>query len=701
MINKLLSRAKLFLSKKNLIEIKRFIIVGSIAFFIDLGTYYILSIFLSIFLSKFFSFIIASGFTYLCNKNWTFKHQDSDNSLIKFIIFYIISGNLNSTINSISLYLIKDKFFSFILATGFTMIFNFLGLKFFIFKKIKIKENNMDIYYEDKYEKFVLLTTIITVFFIRILSMQMIQDGGDAFAAWGVSKLLLYGHSYYFSHITARFGMIIPAVIFQILFGSHPLVYYIAPILASIISSYFLFKITLIISKSSKLSFFVTAFFSIFPEIVVASSQLKPEIFSTAYVLISFYFLLKFLNNQKNKYIVFSSIFMFLSYMSKIDNLFFVPGFVLIIFLKSSKKLKYSFIFLSILISLILIETVLYSIFTPYTFGQIQIIMNTHLAPSNFDLKELTSIFDLFKRYEYLMTFWKIILVLFIFSTIFIILNKETRKKYSLFLLPVLSFYFFITFTIKSLNPIKLAIPFEQRYLTVTASFVIIFVFIFIKELFILIKPKLVTFSTKLKNHVKDDNIISRRFYVISAILIFLVFSFGFTKNYLSYYPENERNFSKLHPLYIISNYYKTANYAYSNGIPVVFKKEIAERFRKVVLPIQELISKGYTLEQALKMTNTSKTIYEAALARYNSGDFKPPYLFIYCFIDIDNLFSNGKFKYPEMKRIKIGNEEIGIVIFEKFLNNLKLEKNKNQRVLLLKSSLFRMYWEVLDNILE
>ena len=111
MINKLLSRAKLFLSKKNLIEIKRFIIVGSIAFFIDLGTYYILSIFLSIFLSKFFSFIIASGFTYLCNKNWTFKHQDSDNSLIKFIIFYIISGNLNSTINSISLYLIKDKFF--------------------------------------------------------------------------------------------------------------------------------------------------------------------------------------------------------------------------------------------------------------------------------------------------------------------------------------------------------------------------------------------------------------------------------------------------------------------------------------------------------------------------------------------------------------------------------------------------------------
>ena len=167
MINKLLSRVKLFLSKKNLIEIKRFIIVGSIAFFIDLGTYYILSIFLSIFLSKFFSFIIASGFTYLCNKNWTFKHQDSDNSLIKFIIFYIISGNLNSTINSISLYLIKDKFFSFILATGFTMIFNFLGLKFFIFKKIKIKENNMDIYYEDKYEKFVLLTTIITVFFYK------------------------------------------------------------------------------------------------------------------------------------------------------------------------------------------------------------------------------------------------------------------------------------------------------------------------------------------------------------------------------------------------------------------------------------------------------------------------------------------------------------------------------------------------------
>ena len=47
------------------------------------------------------------------------------------------------------------------------MIFNFLGLKFFIFKKIKIKENNMDIYYEDKYEKFVLLTTIITVFFYK------------------------------------------------------------------------------------------------------------------------------------------------------------------------------------------------------------------------------------------------------------------------------------------------------------------------------------------------------------------------------------------------------------------------------------------------------------------------------------------------------------------------------------------------------
>lgn len=134
----MISNFKIFIYLKEKIqkeEFFRFLIVGGIAFFIDLSAYYLLSAFLSIFFAKYFAFILATIFTFVCNNYWTFSYKSiTIKVLLKFFLFYIFSAAVNAYVNKGLFQLTNHKLFSFLCATGANLLINFFGLKKIVFK---------------------------------------------------------------------------------------------------------------------------------------------------------------------------------------------------------------------------------------------------------------------------------------------------------------------------------------------------------------------------------------------------------------------------------------------------------------------------------------------------------------------------------------------------------------------------------------
>ena len=118
-----------------------FIIIGITAVLIDTCSYLFLIYFTgSINLSKFLSFIMGAVFSYYGNKNITFNVKAKKLTPIYFSLVYLISLGLNIFSNSFSLYLFQNKetisiLISFLIATMISALFNFIMMKFFVFKK--------------------------------------------------------------------------------------------------------------------------------------------------------------------------------------------------------------------------------------------------------------------------------------------------------------------------------------------------------------------------------------------------------------------------------------------------------------------------------------------------------------------------------------------------------------------------------------
>lgn len=120
-------------------EVGRFLIIGGTTVIIDLVVYLILlNTIFDISTSKAISFSMGAVFAYFANRFFTFKN--SIKGFFRFIIFiflYLSTLYVNVATNEIILNLIKQNIFSvliaFIIATSFSAVLNFLGMKYMVF----------------------------------------------------------------------------------------------------------------------------------------------------------------------------------------------------------------------------------------------------------------------------------------------------------------------------------------------------------------------------------------------------------------------------------------------------------------------------------------------------------------------------------------------------------------------------------------
>ena len=119
-----------------------FFVAGSSAVFVDYFFYKLTLDFLGLFLSKIFGFYLGVLMSFLINSSYTFKKKAKKFLSSIYLYKYLIVLTISMSINVLTNYLIlknfslvaKINFIAFLMATIFSMIFNFITLKFIVFR---------------------------------------------------------------------------------------------------------------------------------------------------------------------------------------------------------------------------------------------------------------------------------------------------------------------------------------------------------------------------------------------------------------------------------------------------------------------------------------------------------------------------------------------------------------------------------------
>ena len=118
-------------------ESMRFLITGLLAVGIDFSSYWLLSDVMPTDMAKACSFILGSIVAFFMNKLWTFENDDhAVNAALQFAGLYGLTFFANVAVNHLVLnYAVDMKLLAFLFATATSTVLNFLGMKFWVFKK--------------------------------------------------------------------------------------------------------------------------------------------------------------------------------------------------------------------------------------------------------------------------------------------------------------------------------------------------------------------------------------------------------------------------------------------------------------------------------------------------------------------------------------------------------------------------------------
>jgi heme/copper-type cytochrome/quinol oxidase subunit 4 len=393
--------------------------------------------------------------------------------------------------------------------------------------------------------------------FFRLATLMMMNTGVDERDYWFSAKTIASGFPYPdISHRTTRFAIILPVTLAQALLGSHPDVYYVLPVLNAMVQTGLAYALGL--TLRGRLTGFLAAWgLTLFPYMVRAGSQVRPEVFSITYMLLVFLFFAEYLQRDVREIppLLWSAALLFVAYESKITNLFFAPGMFLAIVLYK-RKYAQAFLFAGSLLFLFLAETAAYALFTQYKLGELEIILKNHFHP---DSLVVPRIIDLFQRYApaNLQLYWQVPFAVFGAAAVFY-LARNVDRRISGLVLASLSFFIILTFEVKSLNPITPAESFINRYFCAV-----------LPSVFLVLAYAAEGVVRRFKSEGTDSVVPYVSALALCAAAVLVVFS-------LPGLPEGLRKYAnsplhpRRHPLVLNGEYRKLVNDAFSNGIPIV-----------------------------------------------------------------------------------------------------------------------------------
>jgi hypothetical protein len=333
----------------------------------------------------------------------------------------------------------------------------------------------------------ILASIVVFTLVFRLLTLMMPHTGVDERDYWSAGKALVSEAPYPdVHHRTVRWPIILPVAFTQLLFGVHPNVYYVTPLALSCLIAGLFYTIGRRLG-GHPVGFLAALGFALFPYVIRAGSQIRPEIFGVLFMLLA----IRFLHAQgrtpaPNKDCVDANLLLvaaalFLAYLTKITSVFFVPGVLLYLWLRPHLEpepappgagFRDALVVALILLGLFLLETFLYGVFRGQWLGRAGIILENHLSQ---DFAPLPSVWALFRRYapENLPVYWSVPLAIFPVAALYL-WKAGRRSTAALFVLPVLTFLFVFTFAVSSLDPVVPTERFIHRYFMPTLPFVLL-----------------------------------------------------------------------------------------------------------------------------------------------------------------------------------------------------------------------------------
>lgn len=118
-------------------EILRYLVVGGGAVVIDFISYMTMVhlIHLNTSFSKGTSYVLGALFSFIINKIWTFaSDKKTHEAFIRFAILYTATFLTNVAINALVLWLGAITFIGFSVATATSIVLNYIGQKYWVFK---------------------------------------------------------------------------------------------------------------------------------------------------------------------------------------------------------------------------------------------------------------------------------------------------------------------------------------------------------------------------------------------------------------------------------------------------------------------------------------------------------------------------------------------------------------------------------------
>lgn len=299
---------------------------------------------------------------------------------------------------------------------------------------------------------------------VRIITAEYIDIGGDNSEKWRQVMHLVQGQGYTaWYQQTVRWGILLPLAGIIKIFGYNPTLTYIQPIFFSSIAAALIFLIgDRLHSRSLGISTAIATI--LFPQMAQTGSQLWPGVFELAYIALSIWLILLWIDRQSTLLLALAVVAFFLGWGCRVTMLYAAPGLALLIWLPTRNFKALCFCCLSIG-ALCSLEWIIFWQVTGNPLGRLGILAGTHIQTAGLDISITDYLLNIKKlvKLKGLIAIWALC---FLAST-YVAFTGSKRWQAIAWLYIIHAFL--LLYMISSVSPLKLAMPVGTRFWGVIA----------------------------------------------------------------------------------------------------------------------------------------------------------------------------------------------------------------------------------------
>jgi hypothetical protein len=327
---------------------------------------------------------------------------------------------------------------------------------------------------------------------VVLVDLEGVSTGGDAIEKWLFVRQWFYANDFAhakWDHHMARLGVNAVAYLVQLIAGRGPTMYYVPSVLATIVQVVFVYACGK--RLGSRWAGVVGAMLLIyFPETISTASQLLPELFSGTYAIVATYFYLRYSSTAGRPrlgWLIAMSLTVLGGYFAKETGVFFMPGFAVAIWMAGShlrERARDLAVFSGIFAVGVLGETAFYFFLTDYA-NRFAVVLVDHLPGPEATIPDFWGLFTRFSRLD---VPWRVLFFSFLGTSLGVFgFSRDWRPRAVLAI--AASYFFFLTFLVRHLQPLVLWHNFHSRYFDATAPFVTLvsglFVYLAFREIWL------------------------------------------------------------------------------------------------------------------------------------------------------------------------------------------------------------------------